>query len=151
MRQSQGDMPTLLCVSTNTLGSSSLQLHVPSPQQHSGFSITSLLIGAAAGAGAMAIICLITKAIQKQGVPPAAEEPVYANHTVATAQHRDPQLGGTDPQTPPRAEGQNRAELEAMHYASIKHSPRPVETQGQDACDGAAGRGADVIYSQVAL
>ncbi|XP_064159707.1 sialic acid-binding Ig-like lectin 7 isoform X3 [Anguilla rostrata] len=182
MRQSQGDTPTLLCVSTNTLGNSSLQLHVPSPQKHSGFSITSLLIGAAAGAGAMAIIYLITKAIQKQGKkrdsqcsgsrmkdtkrkipekipdkrsqipPPAAEEDsVYANHTVATAQHRDPQLGGTDPQTPPREEGQNRAELEAMHYASIKHSPRPVETQGQDAWDGAAGRGADVIYSQVAL
>ncbi|XP_035283825.1 myelin-associated glycoprotein-like [Anguilla anguilla] len=170
MRQSQGDTPTLLCVSTNTLGSASLQLHLPSPQQHSGFSITSLLIGAAAAAGAMAITCLIMKAIQKQGnkrvrqcsgsrskdikgspPPPAAEAPVYANHTVATAQHRDPQLGGTDPQIPPRAEGQNRAELEAVHYASIKHSPRPVETQGQDAWDGAAGRGADVVYSQVAL
>ncbi|XP_064176472.1 myelin-associated glycoprotein-like [Anguilla rostrata] len=36
MRQSQGDMPTLICISTNTLGSSSLQLHLPSPQQHSG-------------------------------------------------------------------------------------------------------------------
>ncbi|XP_064160300.1 Schwann cell myelin protein-like isoform X11 [Anguilla rostrata] len=67
MHQSQGDTPTLLCVSTNTLGNSSLQLHIPCPQQHSGFSITSLLIGAAAGAGAMAITCLITKAIQKQG------------------------------------------------------------------------------------
>ncbi|XP_035283283.1 B-cell receptor CD22-like [Anguilla anguilla] len=182
MRQSQGDTPTLLCVSTNTLGNSSLQLHLPSPQQPSGFRIYLLLIGAAAAAGAMAIIYLITKAIQKQGKkrdsqcsdsrmkdtkgkipekipdkrsqipPPAAEEDsVYANHTMATAQHRDPQLGGTDPQIPPREEGQNRAELEAMHYASIKHSPRPVETQGQDACDGAAGRGADVVYSQVAL
>ncbi|KAJ8332960.1 hypothetical protein SKAU_G00418560 [Synaphobranchus kaupii] len=36
MRHSQGDTPTLLCLSTNTLGSSSLRLLVPSPQQHSG-------------------------------------------------------------------------------------------------------------------
>ena len=34
MHHSQGDTPSLLCLSTNTLGSSSLQLHVPSP--HSG-------------------------------------------------------------------------------------------------------------------
>ncbi|KAJ8332974.1 hypothetical protein SKAU_G00418700 [Synaphobranchus kaupii] len=36
MRHSQGDTPTLLCLSTNTVGSSSLRLLVPSPQQHSG-------------------------------------------------------------------------------------------------------------------
>ncbi|KAJ8353643.1 hypothetical protein SKAU_G00212100 [Synaphobranchus kaupii] len=35
MRHSQGDMPTLLCLSTNTIGSSSLRLHIPCPQQHS--------------------------------------------------------------------------------------------------------------------
>ncbi|XP_064176019.1 sialic acid-binding Ig-like lectin 10 [Anguilla rostrata] len=43
MRQSQGDTPTLLCVSTNTLGSSSLQLHLPSPQQHAGLNFNPLL------------------------------------------------------------------------------------------------------------
>ncbi|XP_035273208.1 sialic acid-binding Ig-like lectin 10 [Anguilla anguilla] len=43
MRQSQGDTPTLLCISTNTLGSSSLQLHLPSPQQHSGLHCNPLL------------------------------------------------------------------------------------------------------------
>ncbi|KAJ8332963.1 hypothetical protein SKAU_G00418590 [Synaphobranchus kaupii] len=36
MRHSQGDTPTLLCLSTNTLGSSSLRLLIPSPQQHWG-------------------------------------------------------------------------------------------------------------------
>ncbi|KAJ8332954.1 hypothetical protein SKAU_G00418500 [Synaphobranchus kaupii] len=36
MRHSQGDTPTVRCLSTNTVGSSSLTLHVPSPQQHSG-------------------------------------------------------------------------------------------------------------------
>ncbi|KAJ8332946.1 hypothetical protein SKAU_G00418420 [Synaphobranchus kaupii] len=36
MHHSQGDTPTLLCLSTNTLGSSSLRLLVSSPQQHSG-------------------------------------------------------------------------------------------------------------------
>ncbi|KAJ8245242.1 hypothetical protein COCON_G00235500, partial [Conger conger] len=39
MRHSQGDTATLLCLSTNVLGTSSLQLCVPSPQQHSDFSI----------------------------------------------------------------------------------------------------------------
>ncbi|KAJ8333002.1 hypothetical protein SKAU_G00418980 [Synaphobranchus kaupii] len=96
MRHSQGDTPTLLCLSTNTLGSSSLRLHVPSPPQHLG-----------------------------------------------------PQSwGGTDPQTLPLTEGQIGDELEGMHYASIKHSPQSVETQGQDV---AAGRGDDVVYSQVAV
>ncbi|XP_035272903.1 sialic acid-binding Ig-like lectin 11 [Anguilla anguilla] len=66
MRQSQGDMPTLICISTNTLGSSSLQLHLPSPQQHSDFGIISLLIAAAAGAGAMMMICLIMQHILKK-------------------------------------------------------------------------------------
>ncbi|XP_064160074.1 B-cell receptor CD22-like isoform X2 [Anguilla rostrata] len=66
MRQSQGDTPTLLCISTNTLGSSSLQLHLPSPQQHSGFGSPSLLIAAAAGAGAMMMICLTMQLILKK-------------------------------------------------------------------------------------
>ncbi|XP_064176110.1 sialoadhesin-like isoform X2 [Anguilla rostrata] len=66
MRQSQGDMPTLICISTNTLGSSSLQLHLPSPQQHSDFGIISLLIAAATGAGAMMMICLIMQHILKK-------------------------------------------------------------------------------------
>ncbi|XP_061098146.1 sialic acid-binding Ig-like lectin 10 isoform X3 [Conger conger] len=166
MRHSQRDTATLLCLSTNALGTSSLQLHVPSPQQQSGLNITSLLIGAAAGVGAMMVIFLIKKAIQKQArkktdsqccerketegsPPPAEEDPVYANHAMATTQPRDPQLGGTDPQ--PLAEDRNKAELENMHYASIKHSPRSVETQGQDAREGAAGHGDDVVYSQVAL
>ncbi|XP_035272811.1 sialoadhesin-like isoform X3 [Anguilla anguilla] len=66
MRQSQGDMPTLICISTNTLGSSSLQLHLPSPQQHSDFGIISLLIAAATGAGATMMICLIMQHILKK-------------------------------------------------------------------------------------
>ncbi|KAJ8332952.1 hypothetical protein SKAU_G00418480 [Synaphobranchus kaupii] len=36
IRHTQRDTPTLLCLSTNTLGSSSLRLLVPSPQQHPG-------------------------------------------------------------------------------------------------------------------
>ncbi|XP_035273087.1 uncharacterized protein LOC118227070 isoform X2 [Anguilla anguilla] len=66
-----------------------------------------------------------------------------------TERQGDPELGETGPQTPPLAEGQMEVELDDMNDASIKHSPRPVETQGQDACDGAAGRGAGVVYSQV--
>ncbi|XP_064160337.1 uncharacterized protein LOC135237277 [Anguilla rostrata] len=68
-----------------------------------------------------------------------------------TERQGDPELGETGPQTPPLAEGQVEVELDDMNDASIKNSRRPVETLGQDACDGAAGRGADVVYSQVAL
>ncbi|KAJ8289709.1 hypothetical protein GJAV_G00004380, partial [Gymnothorax javanicus] len=66
MYHSQGDTPNILCLSTNTLGSSSLQLHIPSPQLLLGFNITSLLIGAAAGAGAMMMMCLIMQLILKK-------------------------------------------------------------------------------------
>ncbi|KAJ8289713.1 hypothetical protein GJAV_G00004440 [Gymnothorax javanicus] len=71
MYHSQGDTPNILCLSMNTLGSSSLQLHIPSPEQQSnlqtGFNITSLLIGAAAGAGAMMMMmCLIMQLILKK-------------------------------------------------------------------------------------
>ncbi|KAJ8332957.1 hypothetical protein SKAU_G00418530 [Synaphobranchus kaupii] len=79
---------------------------------------------------------------------PAEEDPVYSNHAMATTPPRAPELGGTDPQTLPLAEGQIGEQLEGMHYASIKHSPQSVETQGQD---WAAGRGDDVVYSQVAV
>ncbi|XP_061097850.1 myelin-associated glycoprotein-like isoform X2 [Conger conger] len=66
MRHSQGDTATLLCLSTNALGTSRLQLCVPSPQQQSDYSIPSLLIGAAAGAGAMMCICLIMQLVLKK-------------------------------------------------------------------------------------
>ncbi|KAJ8333001.1 hypothetical protein SKAU_G00418970 [Synaphobranchus kaupii] len=79
---------------------------------------------------------------------PAEEDPVYSNYTMATTPPSDPELGATDPQTLLLAEGQIGEQLEGMHYASIKHSPQSVETQGQD---GAAGRGDDVVYSQVAV
>ncbi|KAJ8332980.1 hypothetical protein SKAU_G00418760 [Synaphobranchus kaupii] len=169
MRHSQGDTPTLLCLSTNTVGSSSLRVHIPSP--HQGFSINWLLIGAAAGAATMMIMCLIMQLILKKkrerrcsgsrmknikavtdgsspSRSPTEEDLVYSNHAMATTLPRTPDLGGTDPQTLPLAEGQIGEQLEGMHYASIKHSPQSVETQRQD---GAAGRGADVVYSQVAV
>ncbi|KAJ8332998.1 hypothetical protein SKAU_G00418940 [Synaphobranchus kaupii] len=132
------------------------------------FSITWLLIGAAAVA--MVIVFLIMMLILKKkrdsrcsgsrmkdikgvadGSSPSrspAEDPVYSNHAMVTTPPRAPELGGTDPQTLPLAEGQIGEQLEGMHYASIKHSPQSVETQGQD---GAAGRGADVVYAQVAV
>ncbi|KAJ8287557.1 hypothetical protein COCON_G00002160 [Conger conger] len=162
MRHSQGDTATLLCLSTNALGTSSLQLHAPSPQQHSENVILQLKIvylsqkdgkfwqlflnGRRRGFSSFHQTEDLTDG---RSPPPAEEDPVYANHAMATTQPRDPQLGGTDPQ--PLAEDRNKAELETMHYSSIKHSPRSVETQGQDAREGAAGHGDDVVYSQVAL
>ncbi|KAJ8246530.1 hypothetical protein COCON_G00234810 [Conger conger] len=53
MRHSQGDTATLLCLSTNALGTSSLQLCVPFPQQHSGLHLLPLLYVIIA-----ALICL---------------------------------------------------------------------------------------------
>ncbi|XP_061098115.1 myelin-associated glycoprotein-like [Conger conger] len=53
MRHSQGDTATLLCLSTNALGTSSLQLCVPSPQQHSGVHLQPLVYVIIA-----ALICL---------------------------------------------------------------------------------------------
>ncbi|KAJ8332961.1 hypothetical protein SKAU_G00418570 [Synaphobranchus kaupii] len=44
MRHSQGDTPTLFCLSANTIGSSSLRLLIPSPQQHSGEDIYANLM-----------------------------------------------------------------------------------------------------------
>ncbi|KAJ8332994.1 hypothetical protein SKAU_G00418900 [Synaphobranchus kaupii] len=130
------------------------------------FSITWLLIGASAVAMVIAFLIMMLilkkkrdsrcsgnimkdiKAGVMDGSPPPAEDPIYANHAMATTPPRAPELGGTDPQTLPLAEGQIGEQLEGMHYASIKHSPQSVETQGQD---WAAGRGADVVYSQVAV
>ncbi|KAJ8248668.1 hypothetical protein COCON_G00233780 [Conger conger] len=54
MRHSQGDTATLLCLSTNALGTSSLQLRVPSPELHSGLRVQALAYVTIA-----ALICLI--------------------------------------------------------------------------------------------
>ncbi|XP_064175989.1 sialic acid-binding Ig-like lectin 11, partial [Anguilla rostrata] len=129
MRQSQGDTPTLLCISTNTLGNSSLQLHVPFPQQHSGFLITSLLIGAAASAGAMMMICLIMQHILKKkrhiqrsgsrmkdsegiiltdGTAAQDEESIYVNMTM---------LSG--------ASAMEKGDEGALHYATVDFSKLP--------------------------
>ncbi|KAJ8404974.1 hypothetical protein AAFF_G00328950 [Aldrovandia affinis] len=62
MRHSQGDTPTLLCLSTNTLGSSSLQLLIPSPEQHSILLSTGLLvIGILVGALITGLLCGVTQ------------------------------------------------------------------------------------------
>ncbi|KAJ8332999.1 hypothetical protein SKAU_G00418950 [Synaphobranchus kaupii] len=53
MRHSQGDTPTVLCLSTNTVGSSSLRLHVRCPQQQSGLQSPALFYVIIA-----ALICL---------------------------------------------------------------------------------------------
>ncbi|KAG7469037.1 hypothetical protein MATL_G00124600 [Megalops atlanticus] len=61
MRHSQGDTPTLLCLSTNTLGSSGLQLHLPSPDTPSVLSSTGfLLIGVLLGASVTGLLCGLT-------------------------------------------------------------------------------------------
>ncbi|XP_036394430.1 myelin-associated glycoprotein-like [Megalops cyprinoides] len=103
MRHSQGDTPSLLCLSTNTLGSSSLQLHLPCPETHSGVHIPTLLTGAAAGAAAVTLLCLClqlvfrkkkgrqsssggmmdtVELIQPAGGLPQEEESLYANKTM---------------------------------------------------------------------
>ncbi|KAJ8333007.1 hypothetical protein SKAU_G00419030 [Synaphobranchus kaupii] len=59
MRHSQGDTPTLLCLSTNTIGSSSLRLHIPCPQQHSGLQSPALCYVIIA-----ALICLLSRRLK---------------------------------------------------------------------------------------
>ncbi|KAG7469044.1 hypothetical protein MATL_G00124550 [Megalops atlanticus] len=125
MRHSQGDTPTLLCLSTNTLGSSSLQLHLPSPETHSGLHIPTLLTGAAAGAAAMMLLCLCmqlvfrkkkgrqsssgvmmdtVELIQPAGGLPQEEENLYANKTMLSE--------------PPETEGDQTT----LHYTTVDFS-----------------------------
>ncbi|KAG9328545.1 hypothetical protein JZ751_013375 [Albula glossodonta] len=145
MRHSQGDTPTLLCLSTNTLGSSSLQLHVPSIERFS------------------------------------EEDPIYANHTMATAKPKETQQKEPDQQEKPGTEAQNTAESDTLHYASVKFSvrrndpepppapqgnlkpsstlrethksdstdPKPPSKPGQEGNGGAASPEPEAVYAQV--
>ncbi|KAG5855974.1 hypothetical protein ANANG_G00002780, partial [Anguilla anguilla] len=103
------------------------EVHPEETKRYEDSSMTPLQIAFAVLAALLvfgAITYYILKACRKQG-------------------HREPQLGGTDPQRQPQAQDQNEMELEDRNDASVEPSPRSVETQGQDASDGAAGRGAE--------
>ncbi|KAM4568136.1 Schwann cell myelin protein-like [Fundulus diaphanus] len=52
------DMPTLVCLSGNSLGSDSLAYNVSSSQSQLGVDVVSLLIGSAVGALGMMVICI---------------------------------------------------------------------------------------------
>ncbi|MEQ2301872.1 hypothetical protein AMECASPLE_000664 [Ameca splendens] len=52
------DMPTLVCLSRNSLGSDSLAYNVSSSQTQLGVDVVSLLIGSALGALGMMVICI---------------------------------------------------------------------------------------------
>ncbi|XP_014908673.1 sialoadhesin-like [Poecilia latipinna] len=52
------DTPTLVCISRNSLGSVSLAYNVSSSETQLGIDIVSLLIGSAAGALGMTVICI---------------------------------------------------------------------------------------------
>ncbi|XP_029555270.1 B-cell receptor CD22 isoform X1 [Salmo trutta] len=62
IRQSQEDMPTPLCLSSNSKGSASLQLCVTSTS----YQMLSLLVGAVAGAAGMLLLCVITCVIVRR-------------------------------------------------------------------------------------
>ncbi|KAM4736559.1 myelin-associated glycoprotein-like [Anableps anableps] len=52
------DMPTLVCLSRNSLGSDSLAYNISSSETQLGIDVVSLLIGSAAGALGMMVICI---------------------------------------------------------------------------------------------
>ncbi|KAJ8389083.1 hypothetical protein AAFF_G00122890 [Aldrovandia affinis] len=143
----QGDTPTLLCLSTNTLGSSSLQLLIPSPEQHSVLLSTGLLvIGILVGALITGLLCGVIQFCKRKrsGLPPSdncsdvmsnvpehipvasspppkPDEDIYANHIMVTGRQREGEdHGKMEMQTQIQTETQSQAADDPLHYASVK-------------------------------
>ncbi|XP_051974154.1 neural cell adhesion molecule 1-like [Xyrauchen texanus] len=72
IRQSLKDTPTPQCVSTNTHGTASQQVHLLlTPQDPRGFHHPSLLVGVAIGASVVMIFCIILFCIRRQKFKPS--------------------------------------------------------------------------------
>ncbi|KAG9328543.1 hypothetical protein JZ751_013373 [Albula glossodonta] len=152
MRHSQGDTPTLLCLSTNTVGNSSLQLLVPPVERFSVvFSIGLLVIGILAGA-------LVTGLLW--GNPPSETgENVYDNQTMVSGRQRGGEENGrmetqaqaqtpvmmtrrqrdgeehgeAETQTQIQMETQSQAADDSLHYASVTFSARTNKQESSGA------------------
>ncbi|KAG9330767.1 hypothetical protein JZ751_022164 [Albula glossodonta] len=165
MRHSQGDTPTLLCLSTNTVGSSSLQLLVPSQQWNSGHTHSCLVspeyheevAGKLKEPLASQVPINMTDQAQPSNetaeetgpmqadeeqpilpltAPTTEEDPIYANHTMATAKPKETQQKEPDQQEKPGTEAQNTAESDTLHYASVKFSVRRNDPEPPPAPQG---------------
>ncbi|KAJ8332959.1 hypothetical protein SKAU_G00418550 [Synaphobranchus kaupii] len=118
MRHSQGDTPTLLCLSTNTLGSSSLRLLVPSPQQHSVQTSdkTEEPTGPAQAECEHKPLSL--------GPPSKSGEDLYANLMVARNRKEGEERGETEAGGQNQTKTQSQAADDTLHYASVKFIKR---------------------------
>ncbi|KAG9330768.1 hypothetical protein JZ751_022165, partial [Albula glossodonta] len=115
MRHSQGDTPTLLCLSTNTVGSSSLQLHVPSIEHFSVvFSIGLLVIGILAGALVTGLLWGVTQCCTQR-------------------QREGEEHGEAETQTQIQTETQSQAADDSLHYASVTFTTRTNKQESSGA------------------
>ncbi|KAJ8332966.1 hypothetical protein SKAU_G00418620 [Synaphobranchus kaupii] len=120
MRHSQGDTPTLLCLSTNTVGSSSLRLLVPSPQQHSGQVQTSDETEEPTGPAQAEC----EHKPLSLGPPSKSGEDLYANLMVARKRKEGEERGETEAGGQNQTKTQSQAADDTLHYASVKFIKR---------------------------
>ncbi|KAI1894815.1 hypothetical protein AGOR_G00119640 [Albula goreensis] len=162
MRHSQGDTPTLLCLSTNTLGSSSLQLLVPPVERFSVvFSIGLLVIGILAGALVTGLLwgvtqcctqrpsrqwasdhgntCLSESPIRderaEESPPTQTDEEIYANQMMMMTrrQRQGEEHGEAETQTQIQTETQSQAADDSLHYASVTFTTRKNKQESSGA------------------
>ncbi|KAG9330025.1 hypothetical protein JZ751_027575 [Albula glossodonta] len=132
MRHSQGDTPTLLCLSTNAAGNSSLQLHVPPAKSFLGL--------------------YVALGILRPPSPQTGEE-IYANQVMVTRRQRQgEEHGEAETQTQIQMETQSQAADDSLHYASVTFSARTNKQESSGAVKDPpqeAGEGENVLYSTV--
>ncbi|KAI1894816.1 hypothetical protein AGOR_G00119650 [Albula goreensis] len=140
MRHSQGDTPTLLCLSTNTVGNSSLQLLVPPIERFSGGHVTLFF-------------SIIHSHSEAENPPPIADENTYDNQTIVAGRQREgEEHGEAETQTQIQTETQSQAADDSLHYASVTFSARTNKQESSGAVKDPlkeAGEGENVLYSTV--
>ncbi|KAG9330185.1 hypothetical protein JZ751_026996 [Albula glossodonta] len=176
MRHSHGDTPTLLCLSTNTLGSSSLQLLVPPVERFSVvFSIGLLVIGILAGALVTGLLWGVTQCCTQRksrlnentvptsdqsdndpsslNPPHIADENTYDNQIIVAGRQREgEEHGEAETQTQIQTETQSQAADDSLHYASVTFTTRTNKQESSGAVKDPpqeAGEGENVLYSTV--
>ncbi|KAM9724243.1 B-cell receptor CD22-like [Menidia menidia] len=148
------DVPSLMCLSSNSLGSDSLAFNVSSSETPLGLHLLSLLIGSAVGAFGMFLVCLpllICCCRKRQRNLPSDKEQTGTSHHVVTDETNSVPLSVVFANKAIEGEDGESTE-DNLHYANVdfaKLQARPLDDIGEGEIRGLASKTA--VYAKICL
>ncbi|XP_018555335.2 B-cell receptor CD22 [Lates calcarifer] len=147
------NMPPLVCLSSNSLGSDSVAFNVSSSETQLGLHTVSLLIGSAAGALGMLLVCvpLLLLCRKRRGSLSPDQALVDTSEFLATNETKSSKVEIISANKTIQEEEGGGSKTDTLHYASVDFNKLQANTEGKLEEGDIGGLASKTTYAEIRL